>query len=74
MALVACCRPYCLLSQLCVCMCLCVCALFSVQKVPALTPPEALLGSHYGDFERLPPRRPDYNFTEASPVLQNALR
>lgn len=46
----------------------------SPQAVPALTPPEALLHDHFGDFDVLPQRRSDFNFTEASPVLQNALR
>lgn len=44
------------------------------QKAPGLTPPEALLVAPFGDFEGLPQRRPDFNFTEASPVLQTPLR
>jgi hypothetical protein len=42
--------------------------------VPALTPATALLTKHHGNFEGLPQRRADFNLSEVSPVLQNALR
>ena len=44
------------------------------QESPELLSPAALLAGHFGTFEGLPQRRPEFNFTEVSPVLNNAIR
>ena len=45
-----------------------------VQEPTELLSPAALLGGHFGTFEGLPQRRPEFNFSEVSPVLNNAIR
>ena len=45
-----------------------------MQEPTELLSPAALLGGHFGTFEGLPQRRPEFNFSEVSPVLNNAIR
>eukprot|EP00887_Chlorella_sp_A99_P005260 scaffold1.g5260.t1 len=44
------------------------------REVPELAGPDHELTDHYGGFQEMPERRPSYNFSAVSPVLQNSIQ